>query len=448
MSNFDVISQKMREHGAKRIIFKSLANNDNTKQQIYLGKDFDVIKHIPSGEIYSAGISKKEGPIFKSSLNLFWIDTLGNTENAPNAQIILYPKYPEIRMSGFLSGTDKRKEITPRSLMQAPTPEQRHVRKNINRYMILGVNNEKILAYCTSWNDNIAEELINKIKNNEAVPVASVFYEIPNSKQTSEEKLLKKLKEIYNTGEINSCKLSATGDYRPYKAKNGAGYTLEAQFGITPNSSPDPDFMDWELKAHSGSVVTLMTPEPNTGIYIYEGLKKFLDEYATKKESKRLDFASIHKVGSMNLKTSLTMVMEGYDPVTGKITDPEGGLMLRDTKGNLAAGWFFSKIIEHWKKKHSNTCYVSYSSVIKNSETKYIFGPEVTLGRDTNLTHFLSGLYDSTIYYDPGINMKLEANEKTGEENWRPKKRNQFRAKWKNINKLYSNLRNIDLRKI
>jgi len=448
MISFSDISGQMRRLGATKIIFKALANNDNTKQQIYLGADFDVIKAIPSGEVYAGGVSKK-GPIFKAPLNFYWVDSDGNTDQAPNTQIILYPKYPEIRMSGFLQGTNRKSTITPRHLMQPPTLEERAERIDVHRYLILGINNNTVWAYCSSWQDQMAQELNALIAQKSVNTVASIFHELPSTGPTSEEKLLVKLKKIHDMGEIESCKLDKEGISKPYKAQNGAGYTLEAQFGIRPNGSPDPDFMDWELKAHSGDAVTLMTPEPNMGIYIEQGLKAFLDSYATRKQLKRLDFASIHKVGKFNKKTSLTMRMEGYDPESGEIIDPDGGLVLRDVDGNLAAGWRFAKVIDHWKNKHANTCYVPYSAnKTIGSTPKYHFGPKVTLGKDTSLTLFLEGLYSSTIYYDPGTNMKLEFGKRLGKEKWTPKKRNQFRAKWKQIHKLYSNIREVDLQDI
>jgi hypothetical protein len=438
MADFRIVSELMRGLGATRIIFKPLANNDNTKQQIYLGSDFDVIRSIPSGDIYADGISKK-GPIFKAPLNFYWIDEKGNTDHAPKSQIILYPKYPEIRMSGFLSGTNRQLAITPRHLMQPPTQAERAERLDTHRYLILGVNKDTVWAFCTSWQDELAEELHALVADEKAKLVASVFYEQPKAGKSSEEKLLEKMKEIYKTGPIESCRLTADGTKISYKALNGAGYTLEAQFGITPNGFSDPDFMDWELKSHSGSVVTLMTPEPNTGIYIDDGLKTFLDRYATNKRPERLDFASRHDVDKENGKTHLTMRMEGYDPESGQITDPLGGLMLRDQDGNLAAGWQFDKVIEHWKRKHSNTCYVTYKAFKDNELPSYHYGPYITLGQGTSLEHFLEGLHSCAIYYDPGINMKLK------DDKWKPKKRNQFRVKWKNINQLYSSLRELDL---
>lgn len=444
MAYLSVIEAKMQYHGAKRIIFKPLANNDNSKQQIYLGSDFDVIRTIPSGEVRSHGMSEKMGPIFKAPLNFHWIDSSGNIEHAPNSQIILYPNYPEIRMSGFISGTNRNNQIVPRHLMQPPTPEERRERINKNRYLILGINDEssEIFAYCTSWDDEAARELSNLLNSDRAKNIASVFYEKVSQGTDSEQQLLDKLKEVYLAGSIYSCRLTADGVLIPYSAQNGAGYTLEAQFNITPNGYSAPDFMDWELKSHSGTVVTLMTPEPNSGIYIEDGIESFLFKYATSRSDDKFYFASRHKVNEFNTISKLTMRMEGYDPDLNKITDADGGLVLRDEENNKAAGWSFEKLIDHWKRKHTNTCYVSCIKHQVNEITTYQYGPHVTLGKGTNLNYFLSALYSQVIYYDPGINIKLKNGR------WHPKKRNQFRVKWVDIAKLYNTLETIDLSKI
>ena len=60
----------MQAHGAKRFLIKKLANNDNSKQQIYLGSDFEIIRIIPSGDMYADGVSKK-GAIFKAPVVFF-----------------------------------------------------------------------------------------------------------------------------------------------------------------------------------------------------------------------------------------------------------------------------------------------------------------------------------------------------------------------------------------
>lgn len=420
------------ELGCTKIIFKPLANNDNSKQQIYFGGSFDVIQLIPSGETRSDGISSK-GPIFKSPLEFYWISAAQEVEQAKNTQFILYPKYPEIRLSGFLKGC----KLAPSHLMKPSTNEERAERIHVKRYLFLGIHKNKVFAYSSSWDSDLSVESSMLIENNEVDLITSVFFELKIKQSNSQERLLARLKEIYALGPVQSHRLDSDGNVLEYKAQNGSGYTLEALFGITPNGSPDPDFEDWELKSHSGSVVTLMTPEPNCGTYL-DSLEAFVRAYGKVKHNERMDFTGIHKHDLMNNSTNLTLKLVGFDRVSSKITNPDGGLHLIDTNGLLAAGWGFAKLIDHWKNKHSRTCFVGYSK-INSMPPEYKFGPNIRLAEGATLSNFLNSIYDKAVYYDPGVNLKF-VNSK-----WKPKKRNQIRIKWRNIGELYESTRDIDL---
>lgn len=424
------IQNNLYELGAERIIVKQLANNDNTKQQVYLGGSFEVIQLLPSGEIYSSGMSSK-GPIFKASLTFYWMTPDGKVVLAPGAQLILYPKYPEVRFSGFLKGC----KSSPSHLMQPPTKVERTERADKNRILFLGICEDRIIGYVTHWDDPVTHELNDKINAGQLSLVASVFYSLEEKLDTRTD-LLNKLKQIYKTGLVPSQRIK-DGKIIPYEAMNGAGFTLESLFGISPNGIAEPDYEDWELKAHSGSVVTLMTPEPDVGLYL-DDLEVFLRQYGWSRNSDRLDFASIHKTNIVNERTRLKLVMEGYDATRQEITDPDGGLHLVDSEGNLAAGWSFSKILEHWKRKHSRTCFVSYSKHVDGS-VFYQFGPGVRLAEGAGIKNYLSSLYSQAVYYDPGINMKLNNGK------WKSKKRNQFRTKWKDIEALYDKVTDLKL---
>lgn len=98
----------MRHQGAMRIYAKRLAPNDNSKNQVYLGNDFSALNIIPHGDIYSddTGVAGAVRDRAKASVEFFWIDETGR-HSAPNTSLILYPKYPEVRMSGFLLNCKK-----------------------------------------------------------------------------------------------------------------------------------------------------------------------------------------------------------------------------------------------------------------------------------------------------------------------------------------------------
>jgi hypothetical protein len=126
---------RFREPGAEQVFCKHLSENDNSKQQIYLGGSFEALSFFPHGEI-TVHVELKL-PNFKASLNLFWVGA-ETVERAPGTQLILYPKYPEVRLSGFLSGC---KTAPAEHLRQIPREERRGTD---GRVLILGILYQKL----------------------------------------------------------------------------------------------------------------------------------------------------------------------------------------------------------------------------------------------------------------------------------------------------------------
>jgi hypothetical protein len=107
MDSLGRVLDAMHAVGATRFYWKPLAPNDNSKNQIYLGGDFAVLNTIPSETPYPAESRTHRTPIFKAPVWLEWLDVDGRPNRAPGAQFILYPQYPEIRLSGFLRGANR-----------------------------------------------------------------------------------------------------------------------------------------------------------------------------------------------------------------------------------------------------------------------------------------------------------------------------------------------------
>lgn len=435
MATIREISQTMQNLGATRILLKPLSNNDNSKQQIYFGGDFEVIQDFPLGEIRADRESSK-GPIFKAPLKLFWITPEGKTEEALGSQIILYPKYPEIRLSGFLRGCS----LAPGKIMKPPTADERELYATRKRGMILGLAEDKVFAYTGSWNEEISGEIQEYAEKNQDKQVLSVFYEYYSSLADSQDLLIGKLKDIYIKGPIRSRRLDKDGSVIFYEAPNGAGFTLESEFGIIPNGNASPDFLDWELKARSKSNTTLMTPEPDIGLY-RDSYAQFMNSHANRRNPEKLYFTAKHQPGIRNLETKLTLFIEGYDLQKKKITHSEGGYFLKNDNGEIAAGWTFSKLLNHWKNKHTKTCYVSYKDIQIEGHTHYHFGPKVCLAQGASIEKFLDALSTGIVVHDPGC--KYAVDPKTG--NWKQKKRNQFRVSAANSPFLYDDYKELDL---
>ena len=136
--------------GCNKIYIKKLSPNDNSKNQVYFGGSFEILNILPISEIITeeAGDWNKER--FKAKVNFSWIGEDGNVYPAPNSQLILYPKYPEVRFSGFLAKC------------QNP-PSELMTQRLADRLLFFAVTkNGIVLGYVADPNSEIANEFSNQ----------------------------------------------------------------------------------------------------------------------------------------------------------------------------------------------------------------------------------------------------------------------------------------------
>lgn len=421
-------------YGCVKIYIKKLSPNDNSKNQVYFGGSFEILNILPISEIKNeeAGDWNKER--FKASLNFSWLADDGNIYPAPNSQLILYPKYPEVRFSGFLSKC------------QNP-PSELMTQRLADRLLFFSVaKNGQVLGFVSHPNSEITNEL-NVEEKIEEYGVFKVI-ELPQVVD-NKSKLLNELIRIHRLGWIKSKRLDGLGNILSCEAPNCGGYTLEAELGITPNGYSEPDFMGWEVKQFSvanfqrinSSIITLMTPEPTDGIYKTQGAEFFIRKYGYKDKigrEDRINFGGVHKTGIKHPLTNLEMQLIGFDKESGKIRNTNGKIALLDNEGNETASWSFSSMLLHWNKKHNQACYVPSLSET-NKERYYKFGNSIILGVGTDFQLFLEQMAHGNIYYDPGIKMENASTKP------KIKKRSQFRIKSQYLPKLYKKNEVIDL---
>lgn len=421
--------------GCKKLYAKPLAENDNSKNQIYFGPDFQALNLFPNKGI--AADSSKANPIFKASLDYAWLTANGATVPAPGAQLILYPQYPEVRFSGFLKGC----EAAPSKLMAG---------RLIGRVLFLGVTKARsVLGFVVAGDSSIAAEF----RSLGELPLVGVFSELPVSSLAEEtdsrSQLLAELNRIHQLQWIDSKQLSSTGELKPCNAPQCGGFTLEAELGIPKNSDSEPDFLGWEVKQHTVSnfahfeagTITLMTPEPTGGFYKEKGVEAFVRKFGyTDKHgrSDRLNFGGIHKFGSEHPTTHLTLMLDGYDSKRGRILNADGCIALVSETGAVAASWAFSGILAHWSRKHSKAAYVP-SLCRKEPKRQYRYGDKVRLAQGTDSLHLLKALASGAVYYDPGIKLENASSHPT------TKRRSQFRIASKSLSSLYAAMDTVTL---
>lgn len=426
------IRAMMFDAGARKLYVKSLAPNDNSKNQIYLGSDFSSLNIIPAHnlEVYESSSGKsrlKSGEkLIRGEIKLSWITPDGQRHLAPSAKLILYPQYPEVRFSGYLQGS---------SINMSEWMDVHKQGRALGRYLLFGICPDgSCLGYLLVPDANAISELTPLLGDENSVLVEIPLH--PSTAHDYRQRLLTELKRIHFASPIYGKKLEKiTGVSKPYKAANGACYTLEAELGITPNAYAEPDYDGWEVKAHGGSVVTLMTPEPNTGLYHSKGIDEFIRTYGYPDKNgvpDRLNFGGIHKIGERHASTGLTMQLSGY--VAGsKKAEADGSLLLIDDQDNIAAEWKFTKLLEHWNRKHARAVYVPYTAEKMEDTTRYTYANHVSLGEGTDFSKLLNALSTGKVYYDPGI--KLEQASTTHPK---IKRRSQFRIHFNGLNTLYN----------
>lgn len=442
----------LNDLGAQKIYIKKLSPNDNSKNQPYFGSHLTDLPFIPTGEIVASDTTSNKASIkkndkkavkYQASLNLHWFDAEGNIFQAPNTSLKYYPQYPEVRLSGFLRG----------SRVKAGTwmdPNKKG--RSEGRWLILGVSKDKTVY---SYLVTPVCALSNELEKTEFLKISNVFSEIGTEKNkaiSSQDTLILKLREIFNLGWIPGQKLSAQNIKEPYNAPNAAGYTLEAELGISPNGIGEPDYLGWEIKqfgvksfpARGTTPVTLMTPEPNGGLYKEQGPEEFVRRYGYPDKSgkpDRLNFGGIHRANQLCELTKLTLKIQGFDHEKSMITDAKGIVALVDINETTTASWSFAKLMDHWKCKHSNVAYIPCMN--RPSETggkEYHFGKDIEMGIGTDFEKFLSAMVARNIYYDPGIKIEQASTQKL-----KMKKRSQFRIKHIDLKNLYKKYNYVDV---
>lgn len=426
--------------GATYALFKMLSENDNSKQQIYLGGSFNVLQQLPFGEIKEyVDIAK---PNYKAPMDFYWINDSLDYSKAPNTQLILYPKYPEVRLSGFLSECDT---APSKDLQPIPKEARGESNQKDGRVLILGIcPDKKVYAYLATKNSTLAKDIEQSLYSNIPEKERKVLNQFPlkSNDIADKDSLILMLRDLVNKDWIQSVRMYADGSTRPYNASNGGGYTMEAHFGIIPNGEAAPDYKGWELKSHSKTRITLMTPEPDKGLYHEIGAKEFAIRYGhyTKKENERY-FTGPFQVNKPCKVSDLKMVLSGFNLETQKIDDAAGGIMLINQSEEPVAIWSFSSLLQHWCNKHHHACYVRYQSKVDSDKNRfYKYSPIVHLGEGTDFAKFLNAMVNGFVQYDPGIKVIFDEN---GESKSKP--RSQFRTTLKKLETLYDSFEKVDI---
>lgn len=445
--------------GVDILYFKELSlNQDNDKNQIYLGSDsIDGIINLFPSSLIKIGVSKsnkkRKSKIGKSmiaaKLNFFWLDEINKSYPAPNAKIIDYFQYPEVRLSGFLKNCKK----SPESLRRTKQ------KKFGKRILAIGAN-KKGETYGKVYTEKENSLFVKNFPNLNNSKIFKVLKSVTLVKKNEKliinkepkKQILSELKVIYEKGWHKSVKLNVDGKTKPYKANNGSGYTLEALLDIIPNSEKKPDKYGYEIKTISKSSVSLMTPTADGGEEHDLGFKKFMirNGWKSKKDDKKIVFTGPYKNEEIN--NNIKMLLKGYLKKENKFDAVENINLVLNKLTNLAeiSKWSFNKFFHSWETKHANAIYIKNERDSINN--KYKYSNIVYVCHGTSIWRMLKALIDKKIYYDPGHEVYIKGHTKypNGKVWQRPQWRMSASKKnfVSNLEVLYGSVEIVDLKKL
>jgi hypothetical protein len=441
--SLDAILRRLVELGCDRLYVKPLARNDNTKNQPYFGPNFEAIHILPHEDVV-ADRGENNRTRFKAGISFEWLDSELRSSPAPEAKLIWYPQYPEVRFSGFLRGCP----TAPSELMQP----RRAGREMPNRILLLGISNaqRKTYGFIAAEGGRTYGQIARTIAG--TPPQQGVFHDCSSLLPLGRDlrcELIAALHRIYKRGWIGSKRLDGLGNIVSCHSPNCGGLTLEAELGIRPNSRAEPDYLGWEVKQHTvpdfenlearlarrGTPITLMTPEPKGGVYTEVGVSEFVRRYGYEDRlgrEHRLNFGGKYVCNARYELTGMMLTLSGFDVARNRI-DPNGALVLEDRTGHAAAVWPFAELIRHWSRKHAQAVYVP-SMCEREPELRYRFASIVRFGEGTDFVRFVRAVQEGFVYYDPGIKLVGIAGEA------KAKRRSQFRIASGDLPMLYSRM--------
>lgn len=94
--------------------------------------------------------------------------------------------------------------------------------------------------------------------------------------------------------------------------------------------------MGWELKAHTQSVITLMTPQPDGGLHAELGAREFISRFGHPREDGTIYYTGITRVAEgktysyLDQEETRHLAILGYDYKEKKITDVNGCIAVID----------------------------------------------------------------------------------------------------------------------
>lgn len=431
------ICNVVAEVGAEMALLKILPKNANDKNQVYMASDFGVLYDLFDLTLAERGMSASEvgtlcdsgTRITEAAFNDFsWLRRSGELIKARRVKAIIYPQYPEARLSGF--------QTTENTMPQSLSVSFTKTAPEVRRLLVLArlPRGQCVGIMFIGLSDDLIAELAELPGFERARACKKLMIDQGNSI-----KLERRLAGVLGVP-LRGCRLDAFGRSLPFSGTQVCGYTLEHALGIIPNSEMDGDLYGIELKTHTQVKVTLFTPEPDGGHYARD-FSGFMKKYGYIDGNGDYRLTGIHRADVLCAKSGLTLQVReqklvgesiiwiSYDPntsLTAKLDSVE--VVLIDGDGEIAASWSLARLMNCWGAKHNEAVYIQAAKISNENLEEFAKGHEhivtfektVMWCRETSAERLLMAIMNGVIYLDPAP--KLHASD--------PRK-NKRRAQWR-----------------
>lgn len=417
----DQLKALYRQHGVTTVYVKHLsAKQDNDKNQIYLGSGLGGVLNLFAAQILSrpgsASLSKRKSeagrPKLEAKIDLAWMGGNGDLSPASNARIIDYFQYPEVRLSGFLKGSEG-----------APAALRRTRQSDYGaRILTLGsAPSGRVIGYVLTAKCDPIVETFPVLPVLPAAPVLRVLTIDADTGVAPVDLLQQRMASISASGWHASRILRADGAAVPFRGAQGGGYTLEALLGVRANADKAPDFLGYEIKSFSGPRISLMTPTPDGGFQGEHPFRIFMERYghAGKANDGSLRFTGLHKAGVL-ASTGLMLEVAGYDAQADAFSAPdEVAVRLRNpATGDIPASWSLNRLADCWNKKHASAAYIPCDRREVSDGYEYLYGKQMFLGEGTDVWRLLRAIHAGVVFYDPADSVYADGKAKVRSQ-WR-----------------------------
>lgn len=394
----------LRSHGVRTAYAKALApKQDNEKNQIVLGGGLDGVANLFPARIVprdaSQSVAKRNSdagtPKLEARIDFDWLSPNGHRTPAPNTRIIDYFQYPEIRLSGFLRGTD----WAPDAL------RRQHQAQYGQRWLIMGTaaDGRVIGLVLTDRDDPLVEAMpeLPRLGGRGLLRVLTV--DAPAGADPAQ--LLHDEMVAIVRGGWHWSRINRGGVVQPFSGAQGGGYTLEALLGVAANGAKAPDRHGFEIKSFSNTRVSLMTPTPDLGFQGDNPFRAFMAKYGrpAQGDDGTTRFTGMYKAGVPNSGNGFELRVRGYDRATDTFgaADQVAVEIVDPVDGSVVAGWSLEKLANCWNAKHASALYIRSESRDGESSREYRYASSWLIGRGTDVWRLLRAIDSGLVFYDP-----------------------------------------------